>query len=172
MPDHQSTTWWPRLLRLLIWAENATLISLLGLMVLLAGSQIIFRNLLNINLVGADQLLRLLVLWVALLGAVAASREDKHISVDLFSRLLSARTRSAVRVILDLFTVTVCVLMAWHAARFVATERAAGGMVSVLMPMWVAQLILPIAFALIALRYVLHLAKHVREAVTGRIPPT
>jgi TRAP-type C4-dicarboxylate transport system permease small subunit len=169
MPCHQTATWWSRLLHGLIWVENATLISLLGLMVVLAGTQIIFRNLLNLNLIGVDQLLRLLVLWVALLGAVAASREDKHISVDLFSRLLPARTRVAVRVILDLFTTTVCILIAWHAARFVASERAAGSMVTALIPMWIAQLILPVAFTLIALRYVLHLVKHLHEAVTDRM---
>jgi TRAP-type C4-dicarboxylate transport system permease small subunit len=65
--------------------------------------------------------------------------------------------------------VSVCVLMAWHAARFVASERAAGSMVTALIPMWIAQLILPVAFTLIALRYVLHLVKHLHEAVTDRM---
>lgn len=171
MFSHHTTTWWARLLQALIWLENAALISLLGLMVLLAGSQIILRNLLNLNLAGLDQLLRLLVLWVALLGAVAASREDKHISVDLFSRLLSTRARSAVRVILDLFTISVCLLLAWHAGRFVASERAAEAVFTAQIPMWIAQIILPVSFALIALRYVLLLGKHARVAVTGRVTP-
>jgi len=171
MPGHPTTAWWPRLLQALIWIENAALIALLGLMVLLAGSQIVLRNLLNLNVAGLDQLLRLLVLWVALLGAVAASREDKHISVDLFSRLLSARARAGARVILDMFTVTVCGLLAWHAARFVASERAAAVMLTAQIPMWIAQLILPASFALIALRYLLLLGKHARMAVTGRVTP-
>ena len=151
--------------------ENALLVIMLAAMVSLAAAQILLRNFFNYSIFGADQLLRLLVLWVALLGAVAASREDKHISVDLFSRLFSTRARSAVRVILDLFTISVCLLLAWHAGRFVASERAAEAVFTAQIPMWIAQIILPVSFALIALRYVLLLGKHARVAVTGRVTP-
>jgi len=157
-----------RILQALSRIENAALITLLGLMVLLAGSQIIFRNLLDFSILGIDPFLRMLVLWVALLGAVAASRENRHISIDLFSRLLSPRALALVRMATDAFTVTVCVLIAWHAARFVASERESGDMLTALIPMWVAQLILPLAFALIALRYLLLFGQHTLEAVTGR----
>lgn len=157
-----------RLLQAITWTENAVLIALLALMVVLAGTQIVFRNLLDLSLLGVDQLLRLLVLWVALLGAVTASRDDKHISIDLFSRFLPARARAVARVITNLFTVSVCVLLAWHAGRFVASERAAGELAFAFLPMWVAQLILPITFGLIALRYVILLVKNVQAAWQGR----
>lgn len=159
-----------RILQALARIENAVLIALLGLMVLLAGGQIILRNLLDFSILGIDPFLRMLVLWVALLGAVAASRENRHISIDLFSRLLSPRALARVRIVTEAFTVTVCVLLAWHAARFVASERESGDMLTALIPMWVAQLILPLAFALIALRYLLLFSQHTLEAVMGRNP--
>jgi TRAP-type C4-dicarboxylate transport system permease small subunit len=156
-----------RLLLVITWTENAVLIALLALMVVLAGSQIVFRNLLDLSLLGVDQLLRLLVLWVALLGAVTASRDDKHINIDLFSRFLPARAHAVVRVITHLFTVAICVLLAWHAGRFVASERTTGELAFTLLPMWIAQLILPAAFGLIALRYVILLVKNARAAWRG-----
>jgi len=160
-----------RLLHILSWIENATLIGLLGVLILLAGAQIVFRNVLDLSVLGVDPILRMLVLWVAMLGAVAASRENRHISVDLFSRLLPARALPAVRTVTDAFTVVVCLLMAWHAARFVVSEHDAGGQLAGLFPVWVAELILPLAFGLIALRYSLFLGQHLRETFTGRSRP-
>ena len=154
-----------RLLRFITLIENSLLIALLALMVSLAGAQILFRNLFDSSIFGVDQLLRLLVLWVALLGAVAASREAKHIGVDVISRWLPARWRVGARALTDLFTVAVCTLLAWQAWRFVQSERAVGEMAFGALPVWYAQLILPAAFALITLRYLLLLVHHVRQSL-------
>jgi len=152
-----------RLIRIVTWIENGLLISLLALMVSLAGAQILFRNLLDMSILGVDQLLRLLVLWVALLGAVAASREGKHIRMDVLSRWLPERVRAATQVLTDLFTIGVCLVLAWQAVRFIRAE--AGVNAFGMLPGWVAELILPAAFALIALRYSLLLAHHLRQSL-------
>jgi len=152
-----------RLIRIITWLENGLLIALLALMVTLAGAQILFRNLLDISILGVDQLLRLLVLWIALLGAVAASREGKHIRVDVLSRWLPGRVRAGAQALTDVFTISVCVALAWQAVRFMRAET--GSMAFGTLPSWVAQLILPTAFALIALRYSLLLAHHVRQSL-------
>ena len=154
-----------RLIRIVTGIENGLLIALLALMVSLAGAQIVLRNLLDMSILDVDQLLRLLVLWVALLGAVAASREAKHIGVDVISRWLPGRIRAGVRVLTDVFTIAVCVVLAWQALRFVKSERGAHEMAFGALPIWVAELILPVAFALIALRYLLLLAHHVRQSL-------
>jgi len=152
-----------RLIRIITWLENGLLIALLALMVSLAGAQILFRNLLDISILGVDQLLRLLVLWIALLGAVAASREGKHIRVDVLARWLPARLRAGTQALTDVFTICVCTVLAWQAVRFMHAET--GTMAFGALPSWVAQVILPIAFALIALRYTLLLAHHVRQGL-------
>lgn len=153
-----------RMVRVITWAENALLILLLALMVLLAGAQIVSRNFLDVSILGADQLVRLLVLWVAFLGAVAASRDGKHIHVDAIARWLPGRVRAGVTALTDLFTLAVCLLLAWQAVRFVQSARASGEMAFAALPVWVAALILPLAFALIGLRYLLRFVHHVRQA--------
>ncbi len=153
-----------RLVKIVTWAENALLIAMLAAMVLLAATQILLRNFLDMSIFGADQLLRLLVLWVAFLGAVAASREGKHIHVDAIARWLPGRVNAGVGALTDLFTLVVCLLLAWQALRFMQSARDSGEMALGLLPVWVAETILPLAFTLIALRYALRFVHHVQQA--------
>lgn len=152
------------LLKIVTRAENALLITMLALMVLLAAAQILLRNFLNMSVFGADQLLRLLVLWVAFLGAVAASREGKHIHVDAITRWLPGRIKAGVKALTDLFTLVVCLLLAWQALRFMQSAHDSGEMAFGSLPLWVCASILPLAFALIALRYLLLFVHHMGQA--------
>lgn len=153
-----------RLIGIVTWTENALLIAMLAAMVLLAAAQILFRNFFDMSIFGADQLLRLLVLWVAFLGAVAASREGKHIHVDAIARWLPGRLKSGVVAATDLFTLAVCLVLAWQALRFMQSARESGETVFGSLPVWGAASILPLAFTLIALRYALRFVHHVQQA--------
>lgn len=153
-----------RLIGIVTWTENALLIFMLALMVGLAAAQIFFRNFFDMSIFGADQMLRLLVLWVAFLGAIAASREGKHIHVDALARWLPGRIKSGVGALTDLFTLAVCLLLAWQALRFMQSARESGEMAFGTLPVWVTALILPLGFTLIALRYGLRLRHHVLQA--------
>jgi TRAP-type transport system small permease protein len=135
------------------WLEDGLLVSLLGAMIALAALQILQRNLFDTGFLWSDQALRLMVLWVALLGAIAASRDDHHIRIDLLSRYLSDLGKRVARIITDLFTLVVCSVVAWSAYQLVELEREFGSEVMGGAPAWVAQSILPIGFGLIALRY-------------------
>jgi TRAP-type C4-dicarboxylate transport system permease small subunit len=105
-----------------------------------------------------------MVLWVGMIGALVATRNDKQITVDALLRLLNPRAKAAVRVITDLFTAAVSTLVAWHAGRLVLDDRAAGSEVFASVPVWVCELILPVAFGLIGFRYLLFALRHLREA--------
>jgi TRAP-type C4-dicarboxylate transport system permease small subunit len=153
-----------RLIKFVTWTENALLIGMLALMVGLAAAQILFRNFLDMSIFGADQMLRLLVLWVAFLGAVAASREGKHIHVDAMARWLPDRIKPGVVALTDLFTLSVCLILAWQALRFMHSARESGEMAFGSLPVWIAAFILPLGFSLIALRYGLRFMHHVQLA--------
>ena len=145
--------------------ENYLLVALILLMVVLAGGQIILRNLFELSFLSIDQLLRLLVLWVAMFGAVAASRADKHINVDVFSRYLKPRVRAGVRAVTSLFTLVVVSVLVWQAIRFVMSESEIQQTVLGNIPIWAAEMIMPVAFALIALRYALLCYHHARQSL-------
>ncbi len=133
--------------------ENSLLCFLLGLMITLGAMQIIQRNFFSSSFVWTDELLRLLVLWLSLVGAVAASRDDKHITIDILSRFLSEKKNHYLRLLLDLFTAAICILLAWHGFRFVQLEMEFASVVLIDLPAWLFETIIPVTFGLIAYRY-------------------
>ncbi len=144
-----------RAIHLLHRVEDTILALLLGAMILLAPLQIFLRVFFDAGLTWADPMIRVLVLWVGMFGAISASRGDRHITVDVFPRLLPGRARAAASVAVHLFTVTICGLLAWHSWRFVQSEREFGDVAFLGVPTWILQSVLPFAFAMIALRYAL-----------------
>ena len=135
-------------------AEDALLLVILIGMILLAGTQIFLRNILDTNLYWGDEVLRLMVLWLTIAGGLAASRMDKHISIAVLDRFLPIRAQRIIKVIIDLFTASICALFAWHSARFVMGSYEYGDLLMRTIPAWTMQIILPVGFALMAYRHV------------------
>jgi TRAP-type C4-dicarboxylate transport system permease small subunit len=153
-----------RLLNFVRHLESGLLLLLLAAMIGLAGSQIILRNLFDSGISWSDPLLRVLVLWVGMLGAMIATQQDKHIRIDLLSRYLSTDWRGRTARLNNLFSAVVCTLLAWHSGRFVYSEWQDGAALVGDIPVWVAESILPLGFAVIALRFALHLWGKTGEA--------
>lgn len=148
-----------RLDRLGRCVEDVLLAGLLSAMILLAGWQIFQRNFLGGGMIWGDELLRLLVLWLGLLGAMAASRDDRHISIDLLLRFLPEKLKPPVKVFLHLFTCIICAMLAWYCWKFVQMEREFATEVLAGLPAWWFELILPLGFAVMSLRYLGHLRR-------------
>lgn len=161
----------PRILRVLARLEDGILIGLLLAMIGLAGTQIVLRNVLHSGYVDGDQILRILVLWVGLFGAIVASRDDKHISIDLLTRYFSVRLGQVVQVIVHLFVGLVCGIITYHAVRFVYLEYQGGTIAFGAVAAWMTELILPLAFGLMTLRYLIILAFDI-AAMIPRTRPT
>jgi TRAP-type C4-dicarboxylate transport system permease small subunit len=136
-------------------AEDTVLLIILVSMILLAGTQIFLRNFFDAGLFWGDEMLRLMVLWLTVAGGLAASRIDKHISIEVLDRFLPERVQLAVKVIIDLFTASICALITWHSARFVMGSYEFGDMLMGNTPAWIMQIILPIGFGLMAYRHLL-----------------
>ncbi|NOY73985.1 MAG: TRAP transporter small permease subunit [Gammaproteobacteria bacterium] len=138
--------------RTITFVENSLLALALFIMIALASTQIIMRNFWDSGLAWGDISLSILVLWVAMLGAMVATREQNHISIDLLSRFLSPRTKGMNQALLDLFTALVCGLLSYHSARFVMMEYEDGTVAFESVPAWLCEVIIPFGFGLIALR--------------------
>ena len=142
--------------RLLTWVhrlEDGLIVLVVLMMVVLAVAQIVLRNVAGTGLVWADPLLRNAVLWIGLLGAMIASRKDEHIRIDLAGSFLPERLRPWLTGVVDLFTAGVCLLTAWYGLDFVIDEREFGGSGFAGIPSWLLQAVIPLGFAVIALRY-------------------
>ncbi|MDX1556507.1 MAG: TRAP transporter small permease [Xanthomonadales bacterium] len=134
-------------------AENALLVLLLLAMVLLSATQIILRNFFDVGFYWSDELLRMMVLWVAVAGAVAATRSDKHISINLLDSFAGPALRKTGKLIAHLFGGLICALMTWVSIDFVSTSREYGDVLLGATPAWILQLVLPVGFGLMTWRY-------------------
>jgi TRAP-type C4-dicarboxylate transport system permease small subunit len=159
-------------IRLLHRAEDALLVLLLGAAVVLAPLQIVLRGAFGAGIAWGDPLLRVLVLWLGLLGALAASRDGRLINIDVVSRILSPRPRAAAGAVTSLFSAGVSGIVAYHAARFVASELRFGSVAFSGIPAWVLESVLPFAFGAIALRYLLRFASDLGALFSREQQPT
>ena len=133
--------------------EDTLLVTILLAMVTLAFSQIVMRNFLGTGNIWLDPLLRVLVLWVGLLGALVATRQNKQISVDVLTRFLPERLKTISDIITRTFAAIISAIIAWHSFLFLIDEWNSGAMAFASVPAWLPESIIPIGFAVIALRY-------------------
>ncbi len=135
-------------------------------MMLLAVGQIVLREVFNTGFVWADELIKLMVLWLAMVGSIAACRENRHIRIDALSHVLPQLGVEITRILVDLFAAFVCGLIAWHAWRYLQVEIEYGDMVLVNVPAWIAHSVMPAAFLLICFRFLVLVVKQIIEILT------
>lgn len=137
----------------LLKTETSLLVGLLLLMIIIAVIQIVMRNFMGAGLIWAESLLRITVLWMALLGAMVASRNGEHIAIDVLVDKLPSKTRSFVLRLSRFSTAAICFVIAWYSFNFVLDEYQYGGIAFGFVPHWVCESIIPFSLCIIALRY-------------------
>jgi C4-dicarboxylate transporter DctQ subunit len=131
-----------------------TLVSIfLSVMILIALLQIVLRNLFATGLTWGDPLVRNLVLWVGFIGAAIATREGKHISIDVVSQWVPSRRKVFLEVIIDVSSFIICGLLTFAAVKFIRNEALMGSVTFLGIRAWLPELILPITFGLMTLRF-------------------
>ena len=152
-----------RILRGLHRAEDILLASLLGGLLLLAVVQIGLRIFLHSGLEWAEPVSRIGVLWLALLGALGATRTRRHIAIDALPRILSPRLHRASWAVSQLAAAAVCGLLAWYGWGMVELEQQMPSLFVPGIPSWWPMLAFPIAFALMAFRFLVSAAGRPHE---------
>jgi TRAP-type C4-dicarboxylate transport system permease small subunit len=145
----------------LFYFENFIILLTLGIMVVLSFLQVVLRNLFDTGILWGDILLRHLVLWVGFVGASLATRDEKHINVDILSRLLPPRFLPFIKFLVYLAAMVVCSILARASYVFLSFEIEAGTTLFLDIPSWYIQIILPAGFGLIGLRFLLKLVEQI-----------
>ena len=153
----------------LVWKRllDGILCLLLTVMIGLACLQIALRTFFSSGLLWADPLLRYLVLWSGMLGAVVATRERKHIAIDVVGYLAPPQVKPWVQLTLDLFSCLVSASLTWAAIVFVRNEAAFGGFRLLSLSSWVWNLIFPLAFSLMTVHFLLAFIEDVQILFSG-----
>jgi len=149
--------------------EDYLLVLLLVAMVLLAFLQILLRNVFGTGFIWIESLVRQMLLWVALVGAMVATREHRHITLDAISRFVSGRVRTFVAFLCDTFASVVCALMAYASFQVFFMEFQDPKLSQIMsgLPAWASLLTLPLAFGVMTLRFVRFSMLSLQETLRG-----
>jgi C4-dicarboxylate transporter DctQ subunit len=159
--------WWGRTDEVIDRVEQALITILLSLMIAVAFLQIVLRDIFATGITWADTLVRNLVLWVGFVGAAIATREGKHITIDVLPQWVPQRVKATIGIIIRFFAAFICGLLTFAAVKFVRNEALMGSITFLGIPGWVPQLILPITFGIMALRFCLLALKDLSGAITS-----
>ncbi len=162
-----------KILTFLANVEDGALVTILVGMILLAFVQIVLRNLFDIGLPWMEPLVRQMLLWVALVGAMVATRNHNHITVDAISRFLPlGRVKFACSFICDTFAMIICALLTYSTFRVFLMEYhdpTGNDIIKGLLPLWGTLLTLPLAFGIMTIRFVRYSYISLIDTIRGKI---
>src|SRR5262245_33714657 len=123
-------------------------------MVVLPLAEIVSRRAFSRGIPGSGPIVQHLTLWVGFLGAAIASRDGKLLALATGTFIPAGMWRRAADLFAAAFGACAAVMLAWGGWQMAMIEREAGTTIGADIQAWVAQLVLPVSFALIAARLV------------------
>jgi C4-dicarboxylate transporter DctM subunit len=144
--------------------ENGLLTICLAVMVLLPLLEMILRRT-TIVLRGSSAIQSHLTLFVCMIGGAIAARERRLLSLSTVTAFLKPRAKTAARLFSGAFAAAVTAVLFIAGLQFVMQEREAGNILAYGVPIWLAEAVLPLGFAVIAVR----LAWQAADRWKGRI---
>jgi len=137
----------------LLQIETVLLVSTFLIVLAIAVIQIVLRNFFDLGILWADTFLRITVLWLGMMGALFASRNNNHINMNLGLKYLSANSLRYVKTIVHFFTASICFIVAWYGVNLVTMEYEDAGIAFASIPIWFTVIIIPVGFTIMGLRY-------------------
>jgi len=133
-------------------------------MVALPLLEIVVRRLFGRGVPGSGPIVQHLTLWVGFLGAAMAARDGKLLALATGTFIPPGPWRRAADVLAAAFGAWSAVVLAYGGWQMAVIERESGTTIGAGIPTWVAQIVLPITFVLIAVRLVWRAAPRAESA--------
>jgi C4-dicarboxylate transporter DctM subunit len=144
-------------IRWLKTVENAVISVALFAMVLIPLAESFLRRTLQVGIPASTLIVQHMVLLVGMLGGAIAAREGRLLSLStLGETLVRGRVKSASQIFTNSVSAAISAFLCLASYQFVETEREAGKILAYRIPVWVIECVLPIGFAMIAIRILLH----------------
>ncbi len=124
----------------------------LGGIMLLPLAEIFSRKFLGAGIPGSGPFAQNLTMWVGLLGAAIAARQGKLLSLATGEFLPKGPIGNVAHIIAGAVGSMVATLFAFGGVALVKSDRLAGDIIAIGVPVWISDLVLPFAFGVIAIR--------------------
>jgi C4-dicarboxylate transporter DctQ subunit len=153
----------PRATRWLEHLEEGLVALLMAAMTLVTFAQVVARYGFNYSFVWALELNGVLFAWLIFIGMSYGVRVGAHIGIDAAVKHLPPRTARAVGMAAATLCIVYAVIVAVGGWSYVAKIKEVGILMQDLpIPQWVPRLVLPLGFALLALRLLQALVRMAR----------
>ena len=110
---------------------------------------------------GSINYVRHATLWFGFLGAVLAARAKRHISLGV-SSFLTYRGKNMADVVANTLAIAICLILANAALDMVIAERSSEVRLGGIIPLWLAQSVMPASLVVIAYSYFRQLREHIK----------
>jgi len=155
---------------LLRTVENTLVSVALFVMVLIPLAESVLRRTFHLGIPASTTIVQHMVLVVGMLGGAIAAREGRLLALStLGETALHGRLKSAARIFTSSVAATISAFLSLASYQFVATEREAGTILAFGIPIWVVEWVLPLGFAVIALRILIHSSKRWAPRVSASL---
>lgn len=140
-----------KLVRAFRIAESGVAVAAMSLMALLPVAELVARHTGLNGVPGSTVFVQHLTLWVAFLGAALAAASDRLLAISA-NTFLPEKWAAPVRVLGSGLTAAIAASLCWASYQFVLSQRDGGGILALGIAKWVAQIVMPYGFLMIALR--------------------
>jgi TRAP-type C4-dicarboxylate transport system permease small subunit len=134
-------------------------------MVLLAFLQVVLRNVFSTGFLWADTFLRYLVVWVGFFGAAMATKEERHISIEIFTKFVSPIKKKIVSIITSVFAVIVCYYMFVASLQFLFVSLPEDVVAFGTIPIFYFMSIIPIGFMLMLVHFIIRITTKIESII-------
>ncbi len=142
--------------------ENGFAMVLLFSMAIIPVIEMVFRRLFNTGIAGSIVYVQHLTLWVGFVGAVIATRDRRHLTITSLDEFMPAPVKKVASIFRNFISTAVCFALFLASVQLVRSESIAGNLA---LPTWVMELILPIGFIIMALRFAFGYSKTLSEKI-------
>ena len=133
-------------------AEDLLVSLALAALVILPLAEIALRPVLVGGVPGAIPFVQHLTLWVGFIGAMLAARDGKLVALATVTFMPEGWVSRVASAFAALVGAAVCAILARGSLELISVERDLGSEIALGIPTWVAQLVMPLAFGVIAVR--------------------
>lgn len=115
------------LFKLLTTVFERLLVSIIAFQAALLILSVFFRYILNSPIVWSDEIVRYSLVWMTFAGAALATRDDKHILVDVIDTILPEKGRKITNRFVDLVVIAFMAFLIYYGIRMTDYERGMFG---------------------------------------------
>lgn len=104
--------------------ETNLMLLFIAILVLVSFLQVLLRKFFNSGIPDSEKIITMMVFYIALIGASAATLKNKHISVEVLSNFVSKKVNNVFNILSSLFAIFITFLLYYYGLEYIEGQQA------------------------------------------------